>query len=101
MTYAAPSEMAQSRGGAAVWDIFPANATDTLRSYLGESVSYPVDDPVLRQQFYISRPQLDELREKHNIKPWRIHQNPGDAVFIPAGCAHQVSPPCERVNVGM
>jgi [histone H3]-dimethyl-L-lysine9 demethylase len=100
MTYAAPSEMATTRGGAAVWDIFPADATETLRSFLRESVSHPIDDPVLRQTFYISTPQLAELREMHNVIPWRIYQNPGDAVFIPAGCAHQVSLP-GYADVGM
>lgn len=94
MTFAAPNEIASGRGGAAVWDIFPVEATDILRSYLRETVSYPVDDPVLRQTFYISTPQLAELKEKYYIAPWRIYQNPGDAVFIPAGCAHQVSFSC-------
>jgi len=30
------------------------------------------------------------LDREHNIRPYRIYQNPGDAVFVPAGCAHQV-----------
>ena len=91
MTYAAESEAAKERGGAAVWDIFPVEATEAIRSYLRNSVSEYIDDPVLRQTFYISTPQLEELQSLYNIKPWRIYQNPGDAVFIPAGCAHQVS----------
>jgi [histone H3]-dimethyl-L-lysine9 demethylase len=91
MTFAAPSERATARGGAAVWDIFPTHATDILRAYLKEVASSSVDDPVLRQTFFISTPQLAELQEKYSITPWRIYQNPGDAVFIPAGCAHQVS----------
>jgi [histone H3]-dimethyl-L-lysine9 demethylase len=92
MTYATPDEIVATRGGAAVWDIFPVDATDKLRSFLKTTVPYDVDDPVLRQTFYISTPQLEQLREEYSVVPWRIYQNPGDAVFIPAGCAHQVPP---------
>ena len=91
MTFAAPSEAATERGGSAVWDIFPAEATDTLRQFL-KSFNDQIDDPVLRQTFYITTPQLEILRERYNIRPARIYQNPGEAVFIPAGCAHQVRP---------
>jgi len=90
MTYATPNEASASRGGAAVWDIFPVTATNHLRTFLKRASYYDIDDPVMRQQFYISTPQLAQLREEHHITPWRIYQNPGDAVFIPAGCAHQV-----------
>lgn len=90
MTFAAPSKTATERGGAAVWDIFPADATDTIRRFLQESSSTDIDDPVLRQTFYISTPQMNQLREEYNVISWRIYQNPGEAVFIPAGCAHQV-----------
>jgi [histone H3]-dimethyl-L-lysine9 demethylase len=90
MTFALPNEASINRGGAAVWDIFPADATDTIRTFLRESVDPNIDDPVLRQAFYISTPLLEKLREEYHVVPWRIYQNPGDAVFIPAGCAHQV-----------
>ena len=90
MTFASPNEISTARGGAAVWDIFPADATDTIRQFLRELTNYGIDDPVLRQTFYISTPKLKKLREQYNVIPWRIYQNPGDAIFIPAGCAHQV-----------
>jgi [histone H3]-dimethyl-L-lysine9 demethylase len=101
MTFATPSEIANERGGAAVWDIFPAEATDSLRRFLRDSVTRDIDDPVLRQTFYISTPQLDVLREEYQIIPWRIYQNPGDAVFIPAGCAHQVCPARALLSLGL
>jgi [histone H3]-dimethyl-L-lysine9 demethylase len=91
MTFASPNDVSTTRGGAAVWDIFPADATDTIRTFLRESTIDNIDDPVLRQKCYISTPQLLKLREEYHIIPWRIYQNPGDAVFIPAGCAHQVT----------
>jgi [histone H3]-dimethyl-L-lysine9 demethylase len=90
MIFASPNETSAARGGAAVWDIFPADATDTIRQFLRESTNHGIDDPVLRQKFYISTPKLQKLREQYNIIPWRIYQNSGDAIFIPAGCAHQV-----------
>ena len=101
MTFAAPSEIATQRGGAAVWDIFPADVTDKLRQFLRDSVTKDIDDPVLRQTFYISAPQLDKLCKEYNIIPWRIYQNPGEAVFIPAGCAHQVFPRYAGANIGV
>jgi [histone H3]-dimethyl-L-lysine9 demethylase len=90
MTFASPNETSLTRGGAAVWDIFPAQTTETLRRFLHEWLCPDVDDPVLRQLCYISVPLLQQLRQQHGIVPWRIYQNPGEAIFIPAGCAHQV-----------
>lgn len=31
-----------------------------------------------------------ELREQHGIHVWHFEQHVGEAVFIPAGCPHQV-----------
>src|SRR5277367_1116122 len=89
MTFAAPNETSTARGGAAVWDIFPASATDTLRTFL-RTINPSIDDPVMRQTCYVTTPQLSQLRDQYNVVPWRIYQNPGEAAFIPAGCAHQV-----------
>jgi len=99
MTFAALNKKATARGGAAVWDIFPASATDTLRTFL-RAANPSIDDPVMRQTFYITTPQLNQLRDQYNIVPWRIYQNPGDAVFIPAGCAHQANNPPGVQRVG-
>jgi [histone H3]-dimethyl-L-lysine9 demethylase len=89
MTFAASNEDTKAKGGAAVWDIFPSEATEKIRAFL-RSTTNRVDDPIMRQTFYITPSQLIQLREQYNVIPWRIFQNPGDAVFIPAGCAHQV-----------
>lgn len=93
MVYASESATATAHGGAAVWDIFPADATDKLNQFLRETVVIKAkysDNPILRQQFYLTTPQLANLARRYNVSPWRIYQNPGDAVFIPTGCAHQV-----------
>ena len=91
MTFASPNEVVIARGGAAVWDIFPADATDAIRNFLRETVDSQIDDPVMRHKCYLTNAQIEKLRDEYNIVPWRIYQNPGEAVFIPAGCAHQVT----------
>lgn len=93
MTYASESSTATASGGAAVWDIFPADATDKVNQFIRETMDAKakyMDEPILRQAFYLTTQQLTDLARKYNISPWRIYQNPGDAVFIPTGCAHQV-----------
>jgi len=94
MVYATPNGRSELRG-AAVWDIFPVKAADTIRDFLRNESPQSLkqknlDDPIMRQNIYITTPQLKKLRDKYNVRPWRVYQNPGDAVFIPAGCAHQV-----------
>jgi len=103
MVYATPNGRSELRG-AAVWDIFPAETANTIREFLrNESPQSPkqkgLDDPIMRQNTYITTPQLKKLQEKHKVRPWRVYQNPGDAVFIPAGCAHQVEVVLSLINV--
>nr|GEV33575.1 lysine-specific demethylase JMJ25-like isoform X1 [Tanacetum cinerariifolium] len=42
------------------------------------------------QTFYLTMEYKRRLKEEFGIEPWTFIQNLGDAVFIPAGCAHQV-----------
>ena len=96
MVYAAPVTAdgeAPSPPGA-IWDIFEPRDTQTLNKYLRQK--YPhmgIDDPVNRQLFYLSSDDLCILNtEKWGYtRSFRILQEPGDAVLIPAGCAHQVA----------
>jgi hypothetical protein len=48
------------------------------------------NDPIHTQQIYLDTELLGELYRKHGVKSWRYYQRAGEAVFIPAGCAHQV-----------
>ncbi|KAJ1023199.1 hypothetical protein NDA16_003352 [Ustilago loliicola] len=78
--------------GVAAWDIFRAEDADTLRIFLREEhakLNFK-DDPIHIQRFFISAPQRVKLWQKYGIKSWRIYQKAGEAVLIPAGCAHQV-----------
>ena len=81
----------------AVWDIYSRAATPHIRSLLNthaERKELDITDGIHDQAFYLNRHMREELgRHTINNEPvrsWRIFQNPGDAVIIPAGCAHQV-----------
>jgi lysine-specific demethylase 3 len=48
-------------------------------------------DPIHGQQFYLDVALRKELYDTYGVKSLRVYQRPGDGVFIPAGCAHQVA----------
>ena len=56
------------------------------------------EDPVLAQNTYLTPDRLRELELSHGIKVYTFFQHEGDAVFIPAGCAHQVCHSLIRVT---
>ena len=47
-------------------------------------------DPIHGQQFYLDVELRKALWEEYGVKSYRVYQRPGDGVFVPAGCAHQV-----------
>lgn len=102
MTWA--GERPTDRPGCAVWDVFRQEDAMPLRQYILEKLREDdpktiMDDPIRRAQFYLTTEDLDSLEKVHNVLPCRIYQNPGDAVLIPAGCAHQVCnlTPCIKI----
>ncbi|KAJ7128198.1 Clavaminate synthase-like protein [Mycena crocata] len=74
MTYAAPDP--NGLEGCAAWDIFRAEDSDNIKDFI-------------RLTFGMEEGQ-DPLYHKCSVKSYRIYQRSGEAVFIPAGCAHQV-----------
>lgn len=80
--------------GYAAWDIFKADDADKLRKFLRDKFTVPPQhDPIHSQQYYLDSTLRRQLYEKYGVMSHRIYQQPGQAVFIPAGCAHQVRHP--------
>lgn len=90
MLYAALTP--DGRPGCAAWDLFKAEDSPKLRKFLRRKFKGLFQhDPIHSQQFYLDASIRQELYKEHGVKSHRIYQRPGEAVFIPAGCAHQVS----------
>ncbi|KAG6877450.1 hypothetical protein C0993_007134 [Termitomyces sp. T159_Od127] len=53
-------------------------------------VDWTANDPIHGQQFYLDEEMRERLYATTGVKSYRFYQRPGEAVFIPAGCAHQV-----------
>ncbi|KAG6810357.1 hypothetical protein H0H92_012193 [Tricholoma furcatifolium] len=121
MTYSAPAP--DGSPGCAAWDLFRAEDSDKIRAFLtdharAQSASAksakdassgkappPVDltanDPIHGQQFYMDEDMLARLYETSGVRSYRHYQRPGEAVFIPAGCAHQVANLADCIKVAV
>jgi hypothetical protein len=88
MVWAAQKE---GKPGYALWHIFLAVDAPILRKFLKEDLGFTgPGDSIHSQTIYLTPGNLEHLALKYNIRPYTILQYPGDVVFIPAGCAHQV-----------
>lgn len=89
MTYAA--DCPDGSTGCAAWDLFSAEDSAKLRGYLKKKFPGALTmDPIHGQQVYLDETMRKELAEEWGVYSFRVYQRPGEAVFIPAGCAHQV-----------
>ena len=86
------SQTPNGQPGCAAWDLFRAEDAQKLSRFLRKKFKGQYQhDPIHSQQFYLDSDLRRELYNDYGVKSFRIYQKPGEAVFIPAGCAHQVS----------
>jgi len=78
----------------AIWDIYRWEDTEAILKLL-HAVARERDieitnNPVHDQLFYLDDTLRKRLRDQYGVRGWRFVQRHGDAIFIPAGCPHQV-----------
>ena len=78
----------------AIWDIWRWEDTEPILNLLHQVARERdieiTNNPIHDQLFYLDDVLRNRLRDQYGVKGWRFIQRRGDAIFIPAGCPHQV-----------
>ncbi|KAL0062643.1 hypothetical protein AAF712_010480 [Marasmius tenuissimus] len=86
-----PTSPSPMEPGCAAWDLFRAEDANKLRDFLRRKFPGQLPhDPIHSQQVYLDRELRRQLYDEEGVMSYRLYQRPGEAVFIPAGVAHQV-----------
>lgn len=93
------------KASGAIWDIYRWEDTDAILQLLHD-VARERDveitcNPIHDQLFYLDATLRRRLRDEYGVRGWRFLQRYGDAVFIPAGCPHQVRNVSSCVKVAL
>ncbi|KAL1742882.1 hypothetical protein HDZ31DRAFT_83810 [Schizophyllum fasciatum] len=100
MTYAAPKASESIPAGAA-WDIFRPEDSVTIREFMRRTLHRTSVDPIHSQHYYLDDKLRHDLFEETGVRAYHFQQRPGEAVLIPAGCAHQVSNLSDCIKVAV
>jgi lysine-specific demethylase 3 len=75
----------------ALWRIFPQAASPLICQFLRVHTGFSgPGHPIHSQSVYFTEDMLAELEARTGVRPFTIKQYTGEAIYIPAGCAHQV-----------
>ncbi|KAH6910760.1 hypothetical protein BKA70DRAFT_1147013 [Coprinopsis sp. MPI-PUGE-AT-0042] len=84
----------------ATWDVFHPSDSDKLREFLySKGKHLDGEDPIHSLAYYLNDHEICQLSEKFGVRPFRIHQAAGDAIFLPAGSAFQISNESDCINL--
>ncbi|KAJ6590212.1 hypothetical protein B0H10DRAFT_1697383, partial [Mycena sp. CBHHK59/15] len=74
-----------------VWDLFRAQDGEKIQKFLcAQFPEWQVDDLINGQEIFITDELWRKLWRTCGVKGYRVYQQVGEAVMIPAGCVHQV-----------
>ncbi|KAF9169832.1 hypothetical protein BGX21_009421 [Mortierella sp. AD011] len=99
------SQSSESISSTVVWDVYRAEDRHLVQSYIEQEMSKEkkrkITDPFTFRTHYLSPSDQEELYRKTGARPYRVLQNLGDAIMIPAGCVRQARYIHDAILVGL
>jgi lysine-specific demethylase 3 len=91
LLFASNAKQCNAKLAGAQWDIFRVQDADAIRTFIREKFGDSAQgDPIHSQIHFLDDDLLSELYQSKGVHSYRIVQRRGQAIFVPAGCAHQV-----------